>query len=76
MDCRGLGLSDGVLDEIVRLTGPKGPHGLTYTFSDIRTRLLPEALTLAYPTRKITSDDLVAVVSRVAPSPTISGANP
>jgi len=73
LDCRGLGLSSAVLDEVARLTGPKGQHGLTYTFSDIRTRLLPEALAQAYPARKITADDLIAAVSKVAPSPRIDG---
>lgn len=71
LDCQGLGLSPAVLDEVVRLTGPNGPHGLTYTFSDIRTRLLPEALAQAYPTRKITAEDLVSALSKVAPSPSI-----
>lgn len=75
LDCRGLGLSAAVLDEVVRLTGRRGPHGLTYTYSDIRTRLLPEALAQAYPNRKITADDLTGAISKVAPSPSIEGAS-
>ncbi len=71
LDCQGLGLPQTVLAEIVKLTGPRGPHKLGYTFSDIRTRLLPEALARAYPSRKISRDDLVEAVERVAPSPTI-----
>ncbi len=69
IDCGGLGLTSSVIDELVKLTGPQGPHKLAFTFSDIRTRLLPEALARAYPTRKISRDDLIAAVSRVAPSP-------
>lgn len=71
LDCRGLGLAPAVLDDVVRLTGPSGPHGLTYTYSDIRTRVLPEALAQAYPNRKITAEDLVAAVSTITPSPII-----
>jgi len=71
LDCNGLGLSASVIEELVALTGPQGPHKLGYTFSDIRTRLLPEALALAYPNRKISHDDLVQAVTRVAPSPSM-----
>ena len=71
MDCAGLGIEAAEIDELVKMTGPHGPHDLTYTFSDIRTRLLPEALGLAYPTRKISYKDLVEAVSKVKPSPAI-----
>jgi SpoVK/Ycf46/Vps4 family AAA+-type ATPase len=71
LDCDGLGLSASVIEELVELTGPQGPHKLGYTFSDIRTRLLPEALAQAYPTRKITHADLVEAISRVVPSPSM-----
>jgi AAA+ superfamily predicted ATPase len=71
MDCSGLGLSAAIIDELVKLTGPEGPHKFGYTFSDIRTRLLPEALSQAYPARKITRDDLVDAVEKTIPSPSI-----
>ena len=71
LDCDGLGLAKAAIEELVTLTGPKGPHKLGYTFSDIRTRLLPEALAQAYPTRAVTRDDLVTAVAKVAPSPAI-----
>lgn len=73
MDCNGLGLDQGVIKELVHLTGPKGPHKLAFTFSDIRTRLLPEALALAYPNRKITADDLTQVITKIKPTPEIAG---
>jgi len=69
IDCEGLGLADSVIEELVELTGPQGPHKLGYTFSDIRTRILPEALAQAYPSRKIGHADLIKAVSRVTPSP-------
>ena len=71
LDCEGLGLTASTVEEVVKLTGPHGPHKLGYTFSDIRTRLLPEALAHAYPTRKINHADLIEAISRVAPSPSI-----
>jgi len=71
LDCDGLGLAASVIEELVQLTGPKGPHKLGYTFSDIRTRLLPEALARAYPTRRIEREDLVSAVPKVVPSPVV-----
>jgi SpoVK/Ycf46/Vps4 family AAA+-type ATPase len=69
LDCEELGLEPNAIAELVQLTGPSGPHKLGYTFSDIRTRLLPDALAQAYPNRKIDRADLVAAVTRVPPSP-------
>jgi AAA+ superfamily predicted ATPase len=71
LDCAGLGLHSSVIDEIVKLTGPHGQHKLGYTFSDIRTRLLPEALAQAYPIRKINQAYLIEAIARVAPSPVV-----
>jgi AAA+ superfamily predicted ATPase len=71
LDCDGLGLDASVIEELVRLTGPQGLNKLGYTFSDIRTRLLPEALAQAYPSRRIDRSDLVNAVSRVVPSPSM-----
>lgn len=71
LDCKGLGLAAATLDEIAELTGAHGKHSVGYTFSDIRTRLLPEALSRAYPDRAIHRDDLIAALAKVTPSPAI-----
>jgi len=71
MDCNGLGLTASEIQELVKLTGPNGPHKLTYTFSDIRTRILPEALASAFPVRKIEHSDIVEAISKIKPSPEI-----
>lgn len=76
LDCEGLGIPSSVIEELVKLTGPHGPNKIGYTFSDIRTRLLPEALGRAYPSRKIESADLIKAVSRVRPSPSIEITEP
>lgn len=68
MDCQGLGLPSTTIEEIVRLTGQAGPHKIAYTYSDLRTRLLPEALAMAYPTRQVSREDLVSAVTKVAPT--------
>src|SRR5438445_9373764 len=50
-------IKDDAIRELVQLTGPQdGRPGLT--FSDLRFRLLPDALCRAFPTRSLTSEDL------------------
>lgn len=69
MDLAGLGLSEVALADFARRTGP-GPDGAPgYTFSDLRTRVLPEALARAFPDRRIEVDDVLAAIRATAPSP-------
>lgn len=68
----GLEMNESQLDELVRLTGPNESEkkiGLTY--SDIRTRLIPEAISLAYPERKLTIEDLLKVAREIQPTPSM-----
>jgi AAA+ superfamily predicted ATPase len=67
MDLDGLGLEQQVIDRLVAITGGSG--GLGYTFSDLRTRLLPAAVAAAFPDRALTADDLIAAAGRIAPTP-------
>jgi len=71
MDCAGLEFDEDTINQLVSLTTPKKINGIPYTFSDLRTRLIPEALSHAYPKRKITYDDFVAATKKVLPSPTL-----
>lgn len=72
-DCEGLGLDADVLTDLVRLTGPSQQNGpLGYTFSDLRTRLLPEALARAFPDRRVTANDLLEAARTLRPSPAIA----
>ncbi len=60
MDYDGLGLSDASIRELVIATGPqKQPKRIGFTFSDLRARLLPEALGLAFPDKKLTATVLL-----------------
>ena len=72
IDCAGLGFSRTVIDQLVAATGPKGRHRPGFTYSDIRTRLLPEAVGLAFPNRKLSPEDLLEVAQRLLPSPTVT----
>jgi hypothetical protein len=71
LDCDGLGFSDKFIKELVSLTGPNGKHKLGFTFSDLRTRLIPDAVSRAYPDRKISEDDLRTAAQSLTPSPSV-----
>jgi len=67
-DLDGTNLSDAVIRDLVRLTGPRdGRPG--FTFSDLRSKLLPDALCRAFPTRALTGEDLIQAAREVRPSP-------
>ncbi len=70
-DTDGLGLSPQTIDEAVALTGPDANDGLGFTFSDLRTRLLPEAILRAYPDRPLADEDLLETARTMNPSPTL-----
>lgn len=68
MDLEGLSTKDPTIHELVRLTGSRdGQPG--FTFSDLRSKLLPDALCRAFPSRALTGDDLIHAAKEVQPSP-------
>jgi AAA+ superfamily predicted ATPase len=70
MDLEGLSVKDKTIHELVRLTGPRdGQPG--FTFSDLRSKLLPNALCRAFPSRALTGDDLIHAAMEVQPSPMV-----
>ena len=70
MDLDGLSIKAQTIHELVRLTGQRdGRPGLT--FSDLRSKLLPDALCRAFPSRALTEDDLIAAAKEVRPSPVV-----
>src|ERR1700730_8206796 len=70
MDLEGLGITDRITNELVRLTGPRdGRPG--FTFSDLRSKLIPDSLCRAFPTRGLTGDDLILAAKEVRPSPMV-----
>jgi len=68
MDLDGLSIKDQTIHELVKLTGPRDDQP-SFTFSDLRSRLLPYALCWAFPNRALTADDLVHAAKEVRPSP-------
>lgn len=70
-DTAGLGISPQALEQTVSLTGPEANDGLGFTFSDLRTRLLPEAILRAYPDRPLADGDLLEAARAMAPSPAL-----
>jgi len=79
MDLEGLDIGDEVIDRLVAMTGGSdGPDAFRpglgrgrpgFTFSDLRTRLLPAAVAAAFPDRALTADDLIAAAGRIVPTP-------
>jgi AAA+ superfamily predicted ATPase len=70
MDLEGLNIKDQTIHDLVRLTGTQdGQPG--FTFSDLRSRLLPDALCRAFPSRALTGEDLIHAAKEVRPSPVV-----
>lgn len=68
MDLAGLALSEPQLAHLVSVTGAH--EGLpVWTYSDIRTRLYPTALAMAYPDKPLHFDHLRAALESMRPSP-------
>lgn len=76
IDLDGLCLPEKTLQNLVKLTGPDGNgHPLGFTYSDLRTRLFPEALARAFPDRKVESEDLLEAARSIQPSPSLDDAS-
>ena len=70
MDLGALSLSGAQIAHLVDATGPRG--GLPgWTYSDIRTRLYPAALALAFPDGPLRFDHLQTVAAGMKPSPVL-----
>lgn len=70
MDLEGLSIKDQTVHELVRLTGARdGQPG--FTLSDLRSKLLPDALCRAFPSRALTGEDLIQAAKDVRPSPAV-----
>lgn len=68
MDLQGLRLTDKQFQELAALTGERSERP-AWTYSDLRTRLYPAALALAYPDRALTFKDLKDSIESLRPSP-------
>jgi len=67
----GLPLTRDELSELADLTGPESNEGLGFSFSDIRLRILPEAIAACYPDSGLSFRAIKEVALNVKPSPQI-----
>jgi SpoVK/Ycf46/Vps4 family AAA+-type ATPase len=69
-DLAGSGIAHATLRRVAELTGSH-EGGVGFTYSDLRQRLLREAVARAYPRRAIEDADLVDLAQRLSPSPSL-----
>jgi SpoVK/Ycf46/Vps4 family AAA+-type ATPase len=70
MDLGALPLTEAQLSQLVALTGAQDGQP-AWTYSDIRTRLYPAALAMAFPERPLKFDHLQAVASTLKATPIV-----
>ncbi len=67
----GVKITEKELDELSQLTSDEQNNGVGYSFSDIRLRILPEAVASAFPDRPLSYEILCETIAKVKPSPKI-----
>lgn len=70
-DLSDLQFADEELHDLARATGAPEAGGVGWTYSDIRTRLYPVALSQVFPDHPLTSARLLAVARQMTASPSI-----
>lgn len=71
-DLADLALKPADIDRLVAATAAKGT-GPAWTYSDIRTRLYPKAVSMAFPDSALTAEHLHQAASNMQPSPVMNG---
>ena len=67
---KGLELKDEELNELANLSLKKD-ESVGYSFSDVRLKVLPEAVAMAYPDKPLSFDILKETINNIKPSPEI-----
>lgn len=70
-DLAGVKLTDSEINQLVTLTGATEKNGIAYSFSDLRLKIIPEAIAKAYPDNLLNFKILKEVIAIVKPSPEI-----
>lgn len=70
-DLAGLSFDDKAFTALVNATHSKNGTARSWTFSDMRTRLYPAALSKAFPNRPLTLRDFLDAAAEIEPSPTM-----
>jgi SpoVK/Ycf46/Vps4 family AAA+-type ATPase len=71
MGLKGIDFSKEQLESLADSTGPEQNDGLGHSFSDIRLRVLPEALANSFPDKALTYEILIETITKIQPSPKI-----
>lgn len=67
----GLDFTEEQLNQLADITSPEKNDDLGYSFSDIRLKILPEAIANAYPDKALSFEIILETISNVKPSPKI-----
>lgn len=67
----GITFTKEQLNQLVEITGEEKNNGLGFSFSDIRLRILPEAIAASFPDKELTYEILIETISNIKPSPKI-----
>lgn len=68
----GCNFTDEDLKRLAELSGPENNSGLGYSFSDLRLKILPEAISKVFPNKPLTMEIIEDTFKQVKPSPKIS----
>lgn len=66
-----IGLTDKELNVLADLTGEKHNNDLAFSFSDIRLRILPEAVSKCFPSKALDYKSIEETITQLKPSPKI-----
>ncbi|AZB30158.1 ATP-binding protein [Chryseobacterium balustinum] len=66
-----IGLTNDELKSLADLTGEKHNDGLAFSFSDIRLRVLPEAVSKCFPSKPLDFESIQETIIQLKPSPKI-----
>lgn len=67
----GLDFTEEQLSELADSTSPEKNDNLGFSFSDIRLKILPEAIANAYPDKALSFKIILETISKIKPSPKI-----
>ena len=67
----GLDFTEEQLNELSDRTSPEKNENLGFSFSDIRLKILPEAIANAYPDKALSFEIIIETISNIKPSPKI-----
>lgn len=67
----GLKLTPMELEQLSELTGGRKNDGLEYSFSDLRLKVLPEAIASCFPNKGLSFEAICEAIAKIKPSPRI-----